>query len=185
MLFINLCEVQIIIVRMENRMKKSVLFIMIFMILLLSLQGCVKKESTEDQLSDILDTKIISGEIIKNEDTHGGFHGDGERIIVIKYNNDSAGSILSNIQDNGKWSEFPLNEDLNLLVYGGKKGDMYYVSECAKKVGIPQIEHGYYYFVNKQTNNQDTDILLSSSQNFVIAMFDSDNNTLYYFEQDT
>lgn len=170
---------------MENRMKKSVLFIMIFTFLLLSLQGCVKKESTVNQLSDILNTKIISGEIIKNEDTHGGLNGDGKRIIIIKYDDNSANSIISNIRDNGKWSEFPLNENLNLIMYGGKKGDMYYGYEYAKKEGIPQIEHGYYYFINNQTNDQDTDLLLNRSQNFTIAMFDTDHNTLYYFEQDT
>ena len=166
-------------------MKKTVLFLMILIVLLISLQGCAKKESTENQLSNILNTKIISGDIIKNEDTHDGFLGDGDRIIVIKYNDDSVNSLLSNIQDNGKWSKFPLDENLNLLMYGGKIGDMYYGYEFAKKVGIPKIEHGYYYFVNKQTNDQDTDILLSRSQNFEIAIFDSDNNTLYYFEQDT
>ena len=62
---------------------------------------------------------------------------------------------------------------------------MYYGYEFVEKVGIPQIEHGYYYFLNKQTNNQDTDVLNSPSLNFVIAMFDSDSNTLYYFELDT
>jgi len=155
------------------------------MILLISLQGCAKKESIENLLSYKLSTKIISGDIIKSEDTHGGFHNDGERIIVIKYNDDCANSMLSNIQDNDKWSKFPMDENLNFLIYGGNKGDMYYGYEFAKKVGIPKIEHGYYYFFNKQSNDQDTDILNSPSLNFVIAMFDSDSNTLYYFEVDT
>ena len=166
-------------------MKKIALFTMILMILLVSLQGCTKKESIDNELSKNLNTKIISGDITKSEDTHGGFHNDGERIIVIQYNDDSANTILSNIQENGKWNEFPMDENLNFLIYGGKKGDMYYGYEFAKKAGIPKIEHGYYYFLNKQTNNQDTDVLNSPSLNFVIAMFDSDSNTLYYFEVDT
>jgi len=166
-------------------MKKIALFTMILMILLVSLQGCTKKESIDNELSKNLNTKIISGDIIKNEDTHGGFHGEGERIIVIKYNDDSINSMLSNIQDSGKWSEIPLDENLNLLMYGGRKGDTFYQNEFAKKAGIPKIEHGYYYFINKQTNDQNTDILNSPSLNFAIAMFDSDSNTLYYFEKDT
>jgi len=166
-------------------MKKITFFIMISLILLISLQACAKKESTENELSNNLNTKIISGDIIKNEDTHGGFHGDGKRIIVIKYSDDSGKSMLSNILDNSKWSEIPLDENLSLLMYGGSRDNVSYAYKFAKEVGIPQIAHGYYYFVNRQTNNQDTDILNSPSLNFTIAMYDSDNNTLYYFEKDT
>ncbi|SEW22787.1 hypothetical protein [[Clostridium] fimetarium] len=166
-------------------MRKSVLFMMILMMVLISLQGCTQKRSINNELTKNLNTKIISGDVIKSEDTHGGFHGDGERIIVIKYNADSVDSMLSNIQNSGKWSEFPLNESLNLLMYGGSKGYANYVYKFAESVGIPQIEHGYYCFVNRQTDSEETDILNSHSLNFTIAMFDSDNNILYYFEKDT
>jgi len=166
-------------------MKKIAIITIIFIIFLVSLQGCKKKGSIDNELSKNLNTKIISGDIIKSEETHDGFHGDGKRIMVIKYNDDSVNSMLSNIQDNGQWSEFPLNESLNLLMYGGSKDNVSYAYKFAENVGIPKIEHGYYCFVNRQTTILDTDILNSRSLNFTIAMFDSDNNILYYFEIDT
>lgn len=70
-------------------------------------------------------------------------------------------------------------------MYGRLKGNTYFGYELAKKAGIPKIEHGYYCFVNKQTNGQEITILGSPSLNFAIAMFDTDNHIIYFLEQDS
>lgn len=128
--------------------------------------------------------KIESSEII---DTHSGFHGDGETLIKIVFEDKTLGTQLE-----GKWSKLPLSENLHTAVYG-LETETERISSLIKleteENFIPEIENGYYYFYDRhsESNNpySDGDLLIRYSYNFSIAIYDCENSTLYYAEIDT
>ncbi len=58
-----------------------------------------------------------------------------------------------------------------------------------QKEQLPRVEHGYYYFVDRQAESEqqtsDEQILERVSYNFSIAIYDTDTDTLYYVEADS
>ncbi len=123
--------------------------------------------------------------ILEETDTHSGFHGDGSYHLILdcSENKDKATEILR------EWIELPLSENLNLIMYGGKKDGTIYGYNLAKEAKIPQIENGYYYFCDRHsesTDSKDASALFDrGSLNFSIAVYDSDTDMMYYFEFDT
>lgn len=75
----------------------------------------------------------------------------------------------------------------------GKKPAEQYVSEqlnCSlpaaeKAAGIPKVENGCYYFIDRQHDTERTGLLYRRSYNFSLAIYDLDENILYYCEIDT
>ena len=45
---------------------------------------------------------------IEYEDTHGGFHGDGETVAVVEFNNSIGEDIQSEMLNNEDWNKLPL-----------------------------------------------------------------------------
>ena len=113
-------------------------------------------------------------------ETHGGFLGDGETFYIIKANDDNA-DIYEQI--NSRWTELPLSDELDEIVYGS--------SSMTYDVSIPKIEHGYYYFADRSEESSNGEISndIHPSRydlyNFTLSIYDSDNNTLIYYELDT
>ena len=122
--------------------------------------------------------------IIEEEDTHGGFHGDGTYYLIMDCsdNKEKASEILKG------WNALPLTENLRWLIYGGEKnGKTRY--GLYDEVHIPEIEKGYYMFLDRHMEStdskDDTGIFDRSSYNFSFAIYDSDTDTFYYFDYDT
>lgn len=53
------------------------------------------------------------------------------------------------------------------------------------KAGIPKVENGGYYFIDRQQDTERAGLLYRRSYNFSLAIYDSDENILYYCEIDT
>ncbi len=123
--------------------------------------------------------------VVEELDTHGGFHGDGSYYLILDCsdNRDKAMKILKD------WKELPFSENLSLVMYGGEKDGKSYGYNLAEKAKIPKVENGYYYFKDRHSESKDseddTDLFNRSSFNFSIAIYDSDTDTMYYFEFDT
>ena len=86
----------------------------------------------------------------------------------------------------------PLTENLTALVYGlqtesSSVGPMIHSGDGAPV--IPEVENGYYYFLDRHSQStnpkDDSGVLDRASYNFTIAIFDTDQQTLYYMELDT
>ena len=64
-----------------------------------------------------------------------------------------------------------------------------YLTDDNNNPVIPQIENGYYYFLDRHSRSvdsyDDSDVLDRYSFNFTIAIYDADNDILYYVEFDT
>lgn len=111
--------------------------------------------------------------ILHEEDSHGGFHGDGLYFVVL----DCSGKMEEVQKLTADWREVPLPKDLHRVLYDR------YVSEFdpASSGQFPVAENGCYYFNNrhhKAESFQDEGIFAQSSLNFSLAVFNRDNNTL-------
>lgn len=122
--------------------------------------------------------------VVREEDTHGGFLGDGTYLLVL----DCAANREQAREKVGTWRELPLSEDLELMMYGGERnGTRYYGSHL--EGFLPEIENGWYCFRDrhdKSTDSTDDSQLWGrGSFNFSLAVYDADTDWLYVIELDT
>ena len=126
---------------------------------------------------------------IEYMDDHGGFHGDGENFVKIEFDKANGLNFLSQIEQNSGWNKIPLSENLNLIMYGGSRNNIDYAYNLAEKTGIPEIKNGYWYFIDRHSDStdkkDDTELFDRYSLNFTLAMYNTDDNILYFFEIDT
>lgn len=121
--------------------------------------------------------------IVSEEDTHEGFLGDGSTYLIL----DCSAKAEKALDIVSEWNPMPLSENLDLIMYGGSRDGVYYGYELAEEAHWPKIEHGYYRFVNEQSDNpsDDSDLFDRHSFNFEIAAYDTDTNLFYFFRFDT
>lgn len=153
---------------------RKILFLFLAVTLCI-LSGCGKSDELAS-LSKQCGIELVGGTIESVNDTHGGFHNDGCKQVVIQCSDDS---ITEEMETNEHWRKLPLTDNLSEFLY--KPYD--------DSLEIPEIENGYYYFIDRhsESNNpyDDTDLLDRHSYNFTIAIFDTDTNSLYFVEYDT
>ncbi|KGI36905.1 Uncharacterised protein [Clostridium tetani] len=127
--------------------------------------------------------------ILKKEDSHGGFHGDGEYYSEIQLTKQGVREFTNAARKTGKWSSVPLPKDIKIIVYGGEYDDVLYnIGEIPK--GIPEnIKYGIYYikdrFAEKYPNEKNKKIYLRYAYNLTISILDFDTGKLYIYELDT
>lgn len=166
-------------------MKKVSIVILFVFVVLMPCNGCVEKKSDEQYVSGQLNFTLPAVENIESSDTHGGFHGEGHYVVKMEFDESSGVELLEQIKNKKEWKELPLEEALELLMYGGSKGGSSYGYYFAQQAGIPKIENGYYYLIDRQPENEGTSLLYRRSFNFSLAIYDSSQNVLYYYEIDT
>ncbi len=148
---------------------------------------CFSSQSINKRISDSIETKIPTDLKAEYEDSHGGFHGDGDTFAKVRLIGKSAEKVIIEIKD--KWKPLPLSENLNLIMYGGIKDNIEYSYNLAEKFQIPHIEHGYWYFIDRHSKSAETyydaNLFERNSINFTLALYDADTSILYYLELDT
>jgi len=169
-------------------MKKQYILLLSFMTILLLAIGC-SSQTINERISNVVGVEIRESIEIEHKDSHGGFHGDGETVAVIKFNETDGEKIQSDILKSKEWVNLPLSENLSLLMYGGEKNSIHYSYNLAEKLDMPVVSNGYYFFVNRHSNRvsskDDIDIFNQNSFNFTIAVYDIDTQTMYYLEFDS
>ena len=162
-------------------MKKVITSLLILILLLSVLTACGAKS---DEVAKVLGLDVSKGEEISNYDTHGGSHGDGTTCIAYRFDDDT---ILEEIKSSSEWSEFPLDDTVQVLVYGLSDGTTQIGPMLNDNEGhpiVPEIQNGYYLLIDRQ-NDATADILHRYSFNFTLGLYDTDTNTLYLCELDT
>ena len=117
-------------------------------------------------VSDIrqsLDMKIRPSAVVYFEDTHGGFHGDGEEIIIFTPTDSQKEKIKS------EWNKTPVESGISSLIFSKTE---YNGLELTKY--IPNTK-GYWFYKNSGD--------FTYSYNFSFAFFDGEK--VYYYELDT
>lgn len=132
--------------------------------------GYWQKRITEKLLINVLDS-----EVLYEMDTHGGFHGDGTATVVLK----TSDSLTEAVAGDSLWHEMPLPKKLSMESIRDQEG----------KRLADSIENGYYFFMDRFRETGD---MFDPSQsglwnipNYTLAVYDADENILYYLEVDT
>ena len=81
--------------------------LLLLVMVILFLTGCFS-ESINKRISRSLGIEIPKDIKIEYEDTHGGFHGDGETVAVVEFNNSIGEDIQSEMLNNEDWNKLPL-----------------------------------------------------------------------------
>lgn len=162
-------------------MKKTISFIMIAA-LIFTLSACGTNDNNKKTILDIsemLDIEISQESVIGMQNDDNGF------VSLEITDTNTVDGIKS------EWKELPLTENLTALVYGLEDETSSigpYISEDGEAL-FPKVENGYYYFYDRHSESKDhfddTNVLSRHSFNFVIAIFDTDTNRLYYSKFDT
>ena len=171
-------------------MRKRILPSVIGILILCLLTACHGRHSLQEKISDACGVDISSGVIVTSSDSHGEFHGDGQLFASVNF---SDNRIAEELSEDAAWHPLPLSKTLTTLVYGMQTADSQtgpYLKAANGTALFPEIQHGYYYFRDRQSEqptdrHDDTSILDRYSFNFTIVIYDTDTNTLYYAELDT
>lgn len=172
-------------------MKRRNVFPLLLLTLAVCLSGCSgsNEKNIQRSIGQELKADISAGTVVTEEDSHGGFHGDGITYVVIQFDDDSFETSISGAEN---WKPFPLDETAQALVYGCVFTDGQYGPYLTDEEGdplIPKVETGYYWLKDWQADDGaqtgGADILHRASLNFTLAVYDSDCNTLYYCKMDT
>lgn len=150
---------------------------------LLLLAGCAVQD-VHSQISQELGIDVSGGTMVSSYDTHGGWLGDGTSFFAIQFEN---GAVLEEIKISSEWSEFPLDDTVQALVYGFSDGTTQIGPMLNDNEGhpiVPEIQNGYYLLIDRQ-NDATEDILHRYSFNFTLGLYDTDTNTLYFCKLDT
>ena len=129
--------------------------------------------------SSLIETPIPVFAKMKEKDTHGGFHGDGEALIKVYFSYKQAEKFIRKIDKNIHWNKLPMKDILQTCIN----------NNTTDEISVPIIENGYWFFLDrhsKATNKYNYyDMFDRASSNYSIAIFDIDSNVLYIYSLDT
>ena len=153
-------------------MKRFLTLMLTLLVVLYGLFGCKGVSEEERRLSRIgkgLGLDLSAGTLIRFEDDHSGFHGDGTTIAEIDLD-----GLAEKLADTPGWKPLPLSENAERAV------------RLCRQEGTPVYE-GFYYLYDSQSEDpyDDTSLHDRYSWNFAIAVYDSRNGRLYYYQLDT
>ena len=154
----------------------------------LLLSGC-HLLTINHRISESTEIPIPDSIRIDYEDTHGGFHGDGDTLAIVKFDGDTASGVRAEISKQPHWKRLPLSESLEVMMYGGVINGITYTHEYAELLKMPRVDNGYWFFEDRQLESglskEGQDLFPRASYNFTLAVYDADTDILYYLEVDT
>ena len=152
--------------------------LLILAVLLHAVAGHGGGSEEDRRLSKIgrtLGVDLSMGTLVRYEDDHGGYHGDGLTAAEIGLD----GSIEGLAGAPG-WKPLPLSENAAQAL-----------SMCLGLSGavVTAAEEGHYYFYDRHSESNDpyddTELCSRPSWNFTMAVYDSCRGQLYFCELDT
>ncbi len=140
-------------------------------------------------IGEVFGIDVSSAEVISDSDTHGGFLGDGERVLVLKFPD---GGIVKEIAASPDWRPLPASDGVAAVIWGVEyeKEDSHYGVGPFTLADIPNVENGWYCFSDRSpdghTLSGDPYVDgFSPPLNFTFAVYDADEDILYYVESDS
>ena len=152
------------------------------------LAACSGTRSTPENVAQELGVSLPETVSVGYEDTHGGFHGDGETFVTLTFSADDAAALQAQLAEQG-WQPLPTEGEMRAAVYGGELDGVNYGDGVFARYSVSAPVNGWYWFFDRHSEATDphsADGLLGRySMNYSAAVFDADRNTLYYYELDT
>lgn len=181
---------------------RKLISIVLCLVFALPLSGCFAENAIQAvltlghdplaELSGTLGIDLSDAVLLNEEDTHGGFHGDGQSCLALRLTATQGEAIALAVSEDPCWHPLPLSETAQALLYGISRDSSTigpYLHDDSHKPLLPQIENGSYFFRDRHSQAadpaDDASVLGRASLNFTIAVYDADTNTLYYLELDT
>lgn len=134
-------------------------------------------------LAQKLDNRLSGSELLYFYDTHGGFHGDGSTIAVIRLPANRAADFLESISNRPNWHPLPITPTLSQAFA------MSFFDENGIPLDLPTPESGWYYFYDRHSKStdpaDDTDLFSRGSYNYDLAIYDAVEKTVWFFALDT
>ncbi|ERI95434.1 hypothetical protein HMPREF1982_00177 [Clostridiales bacterium oral taxon 876 str. F0540] len=172
---------------MRRKIITNIVFTIIIIILLYAILKISYKNNYFKKLIGINLPK--DSIVLKSEDTHGGFHGDGELFIEVQLTDKGSVEFVNNTKNTGKWTSLPLPKDLTAMLYGGEFNGIIHDENNMFKAVPKDINKGSYYFrdrfAERYPESKDKSIFDRGSYNFTGAILDLNTNKLYIYELDT
>ena len=163
-------------------MKKTIIVIMIGLAIVMT--ACNYSDDL-DYINDKLGLNLSEEDMIYNKSDEGGWFGDG---LILKKFKIKDNETKNKITRNKEWNKKP-KAIINALLYGyetKKTGCASFVSDENYVPYLPHFKNAYYFFENKQDKNRDSlKILNAPSLDFIIAVYDLDEDIFYYCEYDS
>ena len=171
-------------------MKKKMGYLIVILVIFCFIWTNVLFISMDKRLSRALGIRIPSDSALVIEDSHGGFHNDGVLMVRTEFEDEKAKEIVTQIKNNQDWKATPLPENIKLILYGGEMGsNSSYVSDLAQKNKMPEINEGHWLFIDRKDGKKKItageELLSSYSSNYTVGLYDTQTNSLYYFESDS
>lgn len=140
----------------------SILVLAGLLLCFLALTILTEKSDGAVELQNNLSLNVANGDISFFKDTHGGFLGDGDASAVFTANEENAAAIEKS------WSGDFSDEDILHILFGE--------SGVFTNYGYVLPKNGLYYFSDRGNGY---------SINFVFAVYDPADRTVYYCRFDT
>lgn len=154
------------------------------LLMVVQLAGCAPWPSAgvKGEFSRTLGVNLTDGHTVEEEDTHGGFLGDGDTTLILTFTGENRTALEEEIAKADGWKALPLTENLNRVVYEDYFGDL-----CED---VPQdLTDGWYYFLDRHSEAEDPEddsgLFGRGSYNFTLAIYDKGSGVLYCYEMDT
>ena len=137
-----------------------------------------------------MEIQLPSHETFVYMDDHGGFHGDGETVMILSFSPKADAKLRRRMEESAVWKKLPMTTNLRRCIYGSEELAITYLS-CVRQIKIPEVTNGYWFFLDRQISEEDPAryrdeaVLSRPSINCIAAVYDMDNRILYYWKFDT
>lgn len=155
---------------------------------LLLFQAACSAQTPQEKIAMELGLDASDGTEVLHYDTHGG-NGDGASCYALQFSDDD---MEQTIRGGSQWAALPMDATTEILVYGrtdgyGSEGP--YLTDSDGNALLPPIQNGYYCLIDRQAAEKSLaaaqPILERASFNFTLAVYDTDQDILYYCQLDT
>lgn len=154
-------------------MKRFLTLILIFLAVIAGCGGLGGPREGKElrQIGRALDLDLSGGTLLRFEDDHGGFHGDGKTVAEVALD-----SLAEELEGAPGWRPLPMTDSAARAVRLCGEG------------GAP-VEEGFYYLCDRHSESvdpyDDSQLHERYSWNFTAAVYDSGSGRLYFYEFDT
>lgn len=158
------------------------------------LSGCTKANINDIDFTDLEEIHMLLDEVeLSDVQSTKGSHGDGYVFASAKWDNErGCREAEQQMAEDSKWKALPLSGNLQAAVYGSDDGETMRSPLAVDKQGellFPNIQHGYYLFRDQHSDSDDeqddSQLWDRDSFDFVLVVYDSDTQTMYFWQLDT
>ena len=168
----------------EEQRARSVAALLMALVFLVAISVTHVQTRDQRKLEQVMGFPPDKENILVYQDTHRGFHGDGEVYAEVRVSQWDDILMTKGIVEG--WHSGSVSETLSLVLYGGERDGVTY-GPCGKD--LPQIQDGFWYFQDRASEARDPysdrDLLDRSAQNYTFALYDPGSNILYFYQLNT